>query len=325
VFMKMKCYFCFPDGHYCEKWAKAGSRFCHHHQPPAPTADTSKMPLHSHARLATFEDLFHFIRESMLAVRMGSISPGQAFAISSLSDRWIATRRRMGFEDSRNALRHQILPTLVDAEAAADLEREARTAAEAERRSEEIELAARANTELEFVAAQAAQRAEAQSAAREAGGNGHHDSPSPAATVPSEPALSESAKSAPSANSGVRSTSRFRTPVESTGTRQPEPSESRNRTAGSPPSEISELKSAIPPSAPAPSGNNSQHQSPSPVPVAPAEPPLSAPSLSPSAKSASSADSPSLPADFSARIIARLEREILKSTVKNLRQRPRDG
>jgi len=82
----LKCYFRFPNGHYCDKWAKRGSRFCHHHQPAAhPHIDPYDAP--SMARLATKGDLFQFIRESLVAVRMGSITPSQGFAIAGMSDR----------------------------------------------------------------------------------------------------------------------------------------------------------------------------------------------------------------------------------------------
>lgn len=120
----VKCYFRFPNGRYCDKWAKTGSRFCHHHQPkahPSPYLDATA----SLARLVTPEDLFLFIRESLNAVRMGALTPGQAYSIACLSDRWLKLHRQLDYGGRKRALQDQILASMLDSESAAAVEHEA--------------------------------------------------------------------------------------------------------------------------------------------------------------------------------------------------------
>ncbi len=120
--MSLKCYFRYPDGHYCNCWAKKGSRFCGNHQTPC-FATTSHKRMHPHARLATPDDVMQLVRESLNAVRFGSMTPGQAVAINRLVESWLKLFARSCAYNREAALRTEILPSLIDADAAAEAER----------------------------------------------------------------------------------------------------------------------------------------------------------------------------------------------------------
>ena len=151
--MALSCYFQYDNGRFCKKFAKTGSRFCHNHQPPAHLADSaltqsdagpsdglapaSAWPqVHPHLRLASPTDLFALVRETLHATRTGAVTPSQAFAISSLCTVWLRVYDGMLGHQRLEALQHQILPSLVSAEAAAEAERLARLTADAEHRAD---------------------------------------------------------------------------------------------------------------------------------------------------------------------------------------------
>jgi len=138
--LNTKCFFRFDDGNYCKRWAQKGSRFCYNHQPqglsgPGYGPGNGNCPggwpmLHPQARLATPMDLFDMVRESLNALRMGSMSPAQAAGITSLSALWLKLYETLQHEERLQALNAQILPTLVDAESAAHQDRLERATAE---------------------------------------------------------------------------------------------------------------------------------------------------------------------------------------------------
>lgn len=130
--MSNKCSFRLADGRFCKRWALRGQGFCVVHQPDPPKDqhgcserypehDVSVPPL---ARLATPRDLFDVVRESINAVRLGRMSPGQAYAISALVSAWIHARKEVGYSDSRRVLRSQMLPALSEEERVAEDELE---------------------------------------------------------------------------------------------------------------------------------------------------------------------------------------------------------
>lgn len=140
-----KCFFRYDDGYYCKRWAQRGSRFCHAHQPqglsgPGHGPGNGNCPggwpmLHPFARLATPNDLFDLVRESLSALRMGSMTPAQAAGICSLSAMWLKLYEKLEHHERVQALNAQILPSLVDAESAAHLERVERATAETDRQA----------------------------------------------------------------------------------------------------------------------------------------------------------------------------------------------
>lgn len=132
--MSMRCCFRYDDGNYCQAWAMRNSRFCNNHQPrglndPGTYSRDGWPMLHPIARLATPSDLFDLIRETLNAIRMGRITPSQAFAVSSVAGRWLEVYDKLEWEERLHALQEQILPSLVDAESAAHAEREAKLTA----------------------------------------------------------------------------------------------------------------------------------------------------------------------------------------------------
>lgn len=130
-----KCFFRYPSGDYCKRWAQHGSHFCFNHQPqgasgPAPGVNRPTPDgwpsLHPHVRLAMPIDLFNLVRETLNGVRMGRVPPGQAMAISALCGWWLKLYEKLDQDARLHAMQAQILPTLVDAETAAREEQIAR-------------------------------------------------------------------------------------------------------------------------------------------------------------------------------------------------------
>lgn len=123
--MSLKCYFRFDDGSYCKRWAQRESRFCYNHQPQGLDGPFgSQWPtLHPFTRLATLGDLFEFTRETLNALRMGTMPPSQGATIISACNFWLKVYEKMQVGDRLSALRNQVLPTLVDAESAIHAER----------------------------------------------------------------------------------------------------------------------------------------------------------------------------------------------------------
>lgn len=134
-----RCFFRYDDT-YCKRWAQRGSRFCYNHQPQGEGGigygqgsghSAEGWPqLHPHARLATPSDVFDLVRETLNATRLGTVTPGQAAAVSSLAALWLKLYEKLQAEERVYALSSQIIPTLVDAESAAHLERLQRHTAE---------------------------------------------------------------------------------------------------------------------------------------------------------------------------------------------------
>ncbi|MGH9814801.1 MAG: hypothetical protein ACRD6I_01855 [Candidatus Acidiferrales bacterium] len=121
--MSLKCYFRYPDGHYCNCWAKKRSQFCGNHQAPSFATTSRDKRMHPHARLATPDDVLQLVRESLNAVRFGSMTPAQAVAINRLVESWLKLFSRSCAYNREAALRTEILPSLIDADAAAAAER----------------------------------------------------------------------------------------------------------------------------------------------------------------------------------------------------------
>jgi len=123
-----KCFFRYPSGDYCKRWAQHGSHFCFNHQPQGasgPAAGVNRPTpdgwpsLHPHVRLAMPIDLFNLVRETLNGVRMGRVPRGQAADICALSHLWLKLYEKMDQDARLYAMQAQILPTLVDAETAA--------------------------------------------------------------------------------------------------------------------------------------------------------------------------------------------------------------
>lgn len=134
--MSMKCLFRNDDGSYCKRWAQKNSNFCHAHRLPNFNSPESARPwpgLHPFTRLATPTDLFDLLRESLNAARMGTMPPGQASSIATLSYAWLKAYDRLRSHDRIEAMDNLILPTLADATCAAQAERLAAATDETER------------------------------------------------------------------------------------------------------------------------------------------------------------------------------------------------
>lgn len=123
--MSSKCFFRYDNGSYCKRWAQKESRFCYNHRPQGLDGPFGAdwPSLHPFTRLGTLGDLFDFIRETLNALRMGTMPPAQGAAIISASNFWLKLYEKMEVGERLNALRNQVLPTLVDAESAAHAER----------------------------------------------------------------------------------------------------------------------------------------------------------------------------------------------------------
>ncbi|MGH9795314.1 MAG: hypothetical protein ACRD5G_11110 [Candidatus Acidiferrales bacterium] len=123
--MTLKCLFRYDDGSYCKRWAQKESRFCYNHQPQGLEGRFgSDWPtLHPFTRLATLSDLFEFTRETLNALRMGTMPPTQGATIIAACNFWLKLYEKMQVGDRLDALRNQVLPTLVDAESAIHAER----------------------------------------------------------------------------------------------------------------------------------------------------------------------------------------------------------
>jgi hypothetical protein len=145
--MALRCIFRYDDGSYCKRWAKKDSRYCHAHRPPAFRSAQPAWPgLHPFTRLAAPTDLFDLLRESLNAARMGTMPPGQAASIATLSYAWLKAYERLSQYERVQALEAQILPTLLDASSAAEAERLAAATDETERAADLI-------AELDHIAA----------------------------------------------------------------------------------------------------------------------------------------------------------------------------
>lgn len=137
--MALRCIFRYDDGSYCKRWAKKDSRYCHAHRPPAFSSTQPGWPgLHPFTRLAAPSDLFDLLRESLNAARMGTMPPGQAASIATLSYAWLKAYERLSQYERVQAIDAQILPTLLDASSAAVAERLAVATEETERAADLI-------------------------------------------------------------------------------------------------------------------------------------------------------------------------------------------
>jgi hypothetical protein len=67
-------------------------------------------------RLASYRDLFDVAREALNAVRLGRITPGQAYAIGYMIEMWMRVYRQLAMEDREKALSGAVLQDLVAAE-----------------------------------------------------------------------------------------------------------------------------------------------------------------------------------------------------------------
>lgn len=141
--MALKCLFRYDDGSYCKRWAQKESRFCYNHQPQGldgPYGNDWPV-LHPFVRLAELTDLFDLVRETLNALRMGTMPPAQGAAIISGCNFWLKLYEKIEVGDRLSALRNQVLPTLVDAESALHAERlAASTEATARQRTIEAEM-----------------------------------------------------------------------------------------------------------------------------------------------------------------------------------------
>jgi hypothetical protein len=123
--MSKKCAFQYDDGRDCRCWAQRGSNFCNNHQPETRWHETDEH-LHPLARLATPEDLFDVIRETLNATRHGRIPPGQAYAVGYLAQLWLQVHKELSYHYEKEELYNQVIPTLVDSSAAEHEERKSR-------------------------------------------------------------------------------------------------------------------------------------------------------------------------------------------------------
>jgi len=114
-----------PDGSFCKRWASKDSRLCYRHQPKDEYADENKHDaVHPLARLATLADIFDVVRETLNAVRLGQISPGQAYATGYMVDHWLRIYDKMTFHEREKALESQMLPEALEEVVQAQRERE---------------------------------------------------------------------------------------------------------------------------------------------------------------------------------------------------------
>ena len=114
-----------PDGSFCKRWASKDSRFCYRHKPKDPYVDENKHDaVHPLARLATLIDIFDVVRETLNAVRLGQISPGQAYATGYMVDRWLLVYDKLSWEDREKELESQMLPEALEEVAQAQRKRE---------------------------------------------------------------------------------------------------------------------------------------------------------------------------------------------------------
>ncbi len=135
--MSNKCSYVLANGQPCRRWALRGQGFCPVHQPDPPPIpydwrNKEKGATHRYseldvavpalARLATPRDLFDVIREAINAVRLGRISPGQAYAINALAAAWTKARNQLNSENRDCILRGQMLPALAEEERLAEEE-----------------------------------------------------------------------------------------------------------------------------------------------------------------------------------------------------------
>lgn len=107
------------EGLLCKRWAMRGSHFCHAHQ-PNPKAIWDGASLHPLARLASPEDVFDVLRETLNAARQGRIAPRQAYAVGYLAQILLKVYDRVSIQYRDEALTRQIIPTLADEETAAE-------------------------------------------------------------------------------------------------------------------------------------------------------------------------------------------------------------
>ncbi len=113
-----------PDGSFCKRWASKDSRFCYRHQPKQWQDPKKHDAVHPLARLTTVADVFNVVRETLNAVRLGQISPGQAYATGYMVDRWLQVYDRMNWQDREKALESQMLPEALEEVAQTQRERE---------------------------------------------------------------------------------------------------------------------------------------------------------------------------------------------------------
>lgn len=122
--MNIRCSYEAPTtGMVCKRWAMRGSNFCYHHRPlPADRPHDGSM-LHPLARLADPADIYDVLRETLNAARQGRLAPGQAYAVGYLAQVLLKVYDRVRIDQRDDGLARQIIPTLADEEAAADVER----------------------------------------------------------------------------------------------------------------------------------------------------------------------------------------------------------
>ncbi|GEM_PF-3178174 len=102
-----QCSYIRPGGQRCRRYVKDGLACCPVHQPQPDLISLGASDLanasaiHPLARLASLRDAFDVLRESIQAVRLGKITPGQAWAMALLLDRWAKTREALRHQDRR--------------------------------------------------------------------------------------------------------------------------------------------------------------------------------------------------------------------------------
>lgn len=119
--MTKRCFYRHPNGAPCRRWASRDSEFCFYHQPDHSQQERHEAEhLHPLMRLASPEDIFDVVRETLNAVRLGRIRPGRAYAVGYLVDVWLRVRKELKWQQRDAALCRQLLTEQVEVEELAD-------------------------------------------------------------------------------------------------------------------------------------------------------------------------------------------------------------
>jgi hypothetical protein len=111
------CIHRYSDGSNCRRWASRGQKYCHKHNPERTDYEASRKYIHelpAEVRLATVDDVLHVIRQAINGVRLGYMSPSQAYAIGHLSYLWLKLAKESDLDHGRRGLRESMVSVLME-------------------------------------------------------------------------------------------------------------------------------------------------------------------------------------------------------------------
>jgi hypothetical protein len=111
--MPQHCSHRYSDGSACRRWASKASRFCYKHNPEYLMAKKQSNELPPEIRLACVEDLIGVVRQTLTAVRLGYMTPGQAYAVGYMVELRLKLEHESDADQGKKALRRNMVRTML--------------------------------------------------------------------------------------------------------------------------------------------------------------------------------------------------------------------